>query len=276
MPEPYIHPTAIVDPRARIAPGVKIGPWCRITGDVTLGDNCVLHERVTLQGPLTFGARNVLYPQVAVGLEPQDRKFNPTTAGVGVLIGDDNIFREGVTIHRATGAHPTTLGHRNYLMANSHLGHDVRVGNDCTFANGVLIAGHAVIHDSVTFGGNAAVHQFCHIGRLVMFSGVAAVTQDVPPFCTVFSTRFIGSLNTVGLRRAGYRDHLENLQEAFDLFFLGNLPNRAALERIEKRVGLDPLCKEFIDFIRTTLNRDKKRGITPYGGSRDHSEDDDK
>lgn len=274
MPEPDIHPTAIIDPLARIAPGVKIGPWCHITGDVTLGEGCILHERVTLHGPLILGARNVLYPQAAIGLEPQYRKFDPATAGAGVLIGDDNILREGVTIHRATGAHPTTLGHRNYLMVNSHLGHDVHVGNDCTFANGALIAGHAIIHDSVTFGGNAAVHQFCHIGRLVMVGGVAATSQDVPPFCTVYNTRSIRSLNIIGLRRGGYRAHIDNLQEAFDLFFLGNMSNMSALEKIEKRVGLDPLCREFIDFIRTTLSRDRKRGISPYDGSRESLADD--
>lgn len=267
MPDPDIHPSSIIDPSVQIAPGVKIGPWCRIIGDVAIGHGCVIHERVTLKGPLRIGAGNIFYPQAAIGLEPQDRKFDPKTDGTGVVIGDHNILREGATIHRATRDKPTTIGHRNYLMANSHVGHDARIGNDCTLANGTLLAGHVTVDDRVTFGGNAVVHQFCRVGRLVMFSGVAGATQDIPPFCTVYSTRLIGSLNVVGLRRAGYREHIENLQEAFDIFFRRGLSNRVALDTIERRTGTDPLCQEFAAFIRHT-----ERGITAFGGSAQDAE----
>ncbi|MCE9589066.1 MAG: acyl-ACP--UDP-N-acetylglucosamine O-acyltransferase [Planctomycetes bacterium] len=262
MPGSDIHPTAIIDPRAELAAGVKVGPWCSITGRVVIGEGTMLHERVTLNGPLVIGRGNVFYPQSVIGLEPQDRKFAPATEGAGVVMGDENIVREGVTIHRATGAHATTLGDRNYLMVNSHVGHDVVIGNTCTFVNGSLVGGHARVGDSVTLGGNACVHQFCRMGRMSMLAGTRGVTQDVPPFCTVYNPRRISSLNLVGLRRAGYRERIENLQEAFDIFFRRGLANDTAVETIERRVGADPLCQEFIDFIRST-----KRGITAYGGS---------
>jgi UDP-N-acetylglucosamine acyltransferase len=116
---PQIDPTAIVDRRAEIAEGVAVGPWCVVEGAVKIGAGTRLLHRVSVKGPVTVGARNVFYPGVCVGYEPQDRKFDPDFEGAGVVIGDDNIFREGVTIHRATKARPTTIGHRNYLMATT-------------------------------------------------------------------------------------------------------------------------------------------------------------
>src|SRR5690606_15146162 len=111
---------------------VIIGPWCNIQGNVTIGPGCEIMERVTLRGPLVIGSNNKIYPNSCIGLEPQDRKYDPAFAGSGVLIGDDNVLREGVTIHRATGKLPTTLGNNNMLMANAHLAHDCIVGNQCT------------------------------------------------------------------------------------------------------------------------------------------------
>ena len=253
-----IHPTAIVDERAKLADDVIVGPWCLIEGDVELGPGCVLYERVSLRGPLKVGPGNRFYPHAVIGLEPQDRNVNPS--GHGIVIGEGNWFREGVTIHPSTSDHPTAVGDRNYLMANSHLAHDVRIGNDCNFANGVLLAGHAHVADRVTLGGNAVVHQFARIGRLSMMSGVAGIVKDLPPFCTVYRTRVVSSLNIVGLRRAGLREHIRPLKKAFEILFMSRHTNARAVERIETELGDHPLCVELAAFVRAST-----RGILVYG-----------
>jgi len=259
-----IHPSSFIDPRARLADDVEIGPWCMIDGQVTIGPGCRLLGRVSLRGPMTIGAGNVFYPNVCIGFEPQDRKFVYGSDGAGTLIGDNNIFREGVTIHRATAERPTTVGNQNMFMVNCHLGHDVSMGNNCTLANGVLIAGHVDIQDSVVIGGNTAVHQFCRLGRLAMLGGACGLTQDVPPFCTVYTLRRVGSLNLVGLRRQNYRQHIKPLQQAFDLLFRSHHSREAAVAAIERQLGSDPLCAEIARFAKST-----RRGITPFGRVRD-------
>ncbi len=254
-----IHPSAIVDSQAQLASSVVVGPGCVIVGRVTIGEGTRLIANVYLEGPLTIGRDCTLYPFVCLGMAPQDRKFDPAQSGAGLTIGDGNVLRESVTIHRATGDRSTTVGDRNYFMANSHAGHDCVIGNDCTFANGVLLAGHVTVSDNVTIGGNAAVHQFCRIGRLVMLSGVVAITQDVPPFCVAYSDRRVGSLNVVGLRRAGLRDHLQPLKRAFHILFRERHSNNVACDRIEAELGDNPLCAELAAFVRGS-----KRGISPY------------
>jgi len=259
---PKVHPTAIVDDRASLGEGAVVGPWCHIDGEVAIGPNTRLLERVSLKGPLTLGADNVLYPNACVGFAPQDRKFDPEHDGAGVHIGDRNILREGVSIHRATADLPTSLGHDNYLMANSHVAHDCRVGSHTMFANGALIGGHVHVGDMVILGGNAVLHQFCRVGRLALLSGLSGAGQDIPPFCISYKPRRIGSLNLIGLRRAGLRQHLRPLKSAFRTFFRLQLPNTVALQRIRDEVGHDPLVAEFVDFIA-----DSQRGITPYQSS---------
>jgi UDP-N-acetylglucosamine acyltransferase len=256
---PKVHPTAIVDPRARLADDAEVGPWCLIEGDVTLGAGCRLFERVSLRGPLVAGKNNVFYPQACIGIDPQDRKFDPSHDGPGVRIGDGNLFREGVTVHRSTGSRPTTIGNRNFLMANAHMGHDSTLADDAVMANGALLGGHVEVSDRAFLGGNSGVHQYCRVGRLAMLSGAAGLTQDLPPFCTIYDTRQIGSLNIVGLRRAGYRASIPNLRRAFSIFFRSGLSNHSAVARIEEDLGHDPLCLELAEFIKHS-----KRGITHY------------
>jgi len=259
-----VHPTAIVSGAAQLADGVEIGPWCVIEGDVTIGENTRLQHRVSLKGPLTLGPSNLVYPNALIGYEPQDRKFDPDTPGAGIVIGEDNILREGVTIHRATGDRPTTVGDHNYLMANSHIAHDCIVGSHCMFANGALLGGHVDLGDRVVLGGNAVVHQFCRVGRLAMISGIRGITRDLPPFCVVYDPRRVGSLNLVGLRRAGYRKHIDPLNRAFKILYRQNHTMPVALERIRSEVGDDPLVREFTDFVASS-----ERGITLYSSSRD-------
>lgn len=130
-------------------------------------------------------------------------------------------------------------------MVNSHLGHDAQMHNDCTLTNGALVGGHVELGDFAVLGGNAAVHQFCRIGRLSMIAGLHGVTQDLPPFCIVHRSRRVGSLNLIGLRRAGYRRHIEPLRQAFDLLYRHKLTNLAAAEQIAEELKDDPLCVEF-------------------------------
>lgn len=254
-----VHPTAIVDSRAELADDVSVGPGCIIEGTVRIGRGTRLLHRVSLQGPMTLGEANVLYPNVCLGFAPQDLKFDPDRAGAGLVIGSRNTFREGVTIHRATGEQPTRVGDDNVFMVNAHAGHDVQVGNACMIVNGALLAGHCEVGDRAIVSGNAAVHQFCRVGRLAMLGGTFCVTQDLPPFCTSNGSRSVGGINRVGLRRAGLGDHATAVKQAFDLIYRRrHLPGVAA-DLIESELGEDPLCMELVEFLRTT-----RRGITPF------------
>lgn len=257
---PQIHPTAAVNPQACLADDVFIGPHCVILGPAVLGPGTRLIAHVHLQGPITLGQSNTLYPYVCLGFEPQDRKFPPGSPTAGVRAGDHNIFREYTTIHAATGDKPTTIGHHNYFMVNSHLGHDVQLGDHNTLANGSLVGGHVHIHDHVTLGGNAAVQQFCRVGRLAMLSGVMGITRDLPPFCTVYNTRQVASLNVVGLRRAGYQRDIPALKKAFDILYRSNHTVANAVQRIRDEMAHQPLCLELAEFVDAS-----KIGICNYG-----------
>jgi UDP-N-acetylglucosamine acyltransferase len=259
-----IHPSAIVDEQATLADDVTVGPGCIIEGRVELGPGTHLLHRVSLRGPLIVGEANTFYPNAAIGYEPQDLKFDPATEGAGVVIGDRNVFREGVTIHRATGEQPTSIGSDNMLMANSHVAHDCMVGDHVVMANAATLGGHVQVHDRAFLGGHATVHQHCRVGRLALASGLQGLSMDLPPFCVCYYTRTVGSLNLVGLRRNGLRDHIKPLKQAFRLFYMSRLTNPKAIERIEQEAGDDPLVAEFVAFLRET-----KRGITAYGGSRE-------
>jgi len=254
-----IHPTSEIDSQADLAEDVSIGPGCVIRGCVRSGAGTRVIGHAYLQGPLTIGRENTIYPFTTLGFAPQDRKYNPLEQGAGVLIGDGNVFRESVTIHRATGQRPTTIGDGNYFMVNSHAGHDVVMGDDNMLANGALLAGHVEVADRVIFGGNCAVHQFCRVGRLVMMSGQQGVTRDLPPFSICYEDRRVGGLNLVGLRRAGYRDHIPALKEAFTILYRNGHANLSAVDLIERELGNDTLCMELVAFVRTT-----SRGITGY------------
>lgn len=233
-----------------------------VDGSVRLESGVVLMHRVSLNGPLTIGRDTVIYPGACIGYAPQDLKFARDEDGAGTIIGERNVLREGVTIHRATKDMPTTLGDDNYLMANSHLGHDVVVGNSCMIANGALLAGHVNMADKVVVGGNAAIHQFVRIGRLAIISGMAPITQDVTPFSMVYRTGELRALNLVGLRRNGLREHIDPLKRALRYAFHDGLPTPKAVELIESNLADDVLCQEFAAFIKGT-----QRGLQSGGRS---------
>lgn len=261
---PTVHSSAIVDSSVHLDDDVVIGPGCMVQGAVRIGSGTKLIHNVMIRGPVVIGARNTLYSNVCLGYPPQHRGIAPDAPTSGVRIGDDNVLREGVTLHSATKEEPTSIGDRNYLMVNSHLGHDARIDNDVTMANGALLGGHVHVADRAFIGGNAAVHQFVRIGRLAMIGGIAASHLDVPPFCVIHETREVGSLNLIGLRRAGLRDHIEALKEAFRITFREHHTTPRAAALIEERLGDDALCMEWAAFLRGT-----KRGIAHYHAARD-------
>src|ERR1043166_3774987 len=203
MASATIHPTAVVDSRAEIGSGCVIGPYCVIGADVKLGEGCRLHSHVVLDGMTTIGPRCEFFPFATAGLKTQDLKF---AGGKCYLeIGSDNVFREHVTVHTATGdGLVTRIGSHNNFLAYAHIAHDCVVGDHVIFSNNGTLAGHVIVEDHAIVGGLAAVHQFCRVGKMSIIGGCAKVVQDVPPFMIVDGhpgeTR---GVNKVGLERKG-------------------------------------------------------------------------
>ncbi|HSQ57716.1 MAG TPA: acyl-ACP--UDP-N-acetylglucosamine O-acyltransferase, partial [Gemmata sp.] len=202
-----IHPSAIISDEARFGEGVRLGPFVVVEGPVTIGSATTIRPFAHLIGPMTIGENNDIGSGAVLGGAPQHLgyKGEPTE----VVIGDGNIIREHVTIHRAMpagvghGSGVTRVGHRNMFMANSHVAHDCVVGNECMFANGAVIGGHAIVGDRALLSGNSAVHQFCRVGRLGLLSGASATSKDIAPFWVMQEVNQVCGVNTIGMRRAG-------------------------------------------------------------------------
>ena len=254
-----IHPTAIVDPLARIDPSASIGPYAVVEGAVQVGPQSNIQSHAKLMGPLTMGSGNIVHSFASLGDVPQDLKF--TGQNSYLTIGDRNIFREHVTVHRGTSGQ-TVLGSNNYLMVASHVGHNCRVGNHVTLVNGALLGGHVVVEDRAIIGGNCAIHQFCRIGRLAMISFTSAYNVDVPPFCMAISTNLITQLNSVGLRRSGMSVESQNaLRRMFRWIYRthAGVPLAKALDDLPPELGSVPEIQEFNAFVKST-----KRGVARF------------
>jgi len=245
-----IHPSAVVSPEARLAEDVQIGPCAVLEGDVQLGPGCVVRPHAHLVGPLVMGRNNLVFSGAVIGEQPQHLKYagEPTRTE----IGDGNIFREHVTIHRGTTqAVVTRIGSNNYFMASSHVGHDCQVGSNCIFANGALLGGHCVCGDAVYMSGNSAVHQFVTLGRLSLLSGCSGASQDVPPFAIIRSINCVVGVNVVGMRRAGLSHaQIDGVRRAFHLLFFGKQTLTAAAAQVEAQLGAIDTVQELIAFIR--------------------------
>jgi UDP-N-acetylglucosamine acyltransferase len=198
----HVHASAIVDARAELAPDVVVGPYAIVEAGVSLGAGCVLHPHAVVRGPARLGAGNVVHPFAVVGGEPQAKRH---VGGSGrVQAGDANVFREHVTVHGGTEGRTTLIGASNLFMVGAHVAHDVTVGSFCVLANGVQLAGHAVIEDWVTLGGLSGVAQFVRVGESAFVAAAAACERDVPPFVVAQGDRArVRGLNVVGLRRRG-------------------------------------------------------------------------
>lgn len=265
---PEVHPTAFVAPECELAENTKIGPYCVLSGRIRLDAGVELIGNVYLQGPLTVGPGTIFYPFVCVGFEGQDVKFKRGQPTAGVVIGEKCILREHSTINAATKTdHPTRLGDRGFLLIGAHIGHDAVVGNDVTMVNNSAIGGHGLIADNVLLGGQAAIHQFVRVGRFAHVAGDCAISQHVPPFCTVNERNRIGGINRVGLRRAGMpREHITAIVTAYKDILRDPKPNDESIAILRGRaaeLNCDPLREmaEFIEGCKTT-----GRGITPGMG----------
>jgi UDP-N-acetylglucosamine acyltransferase len=251
-----IHPTAVIDPTARLAEDVEIGPYAVIEGAVNLDAGCVLRPHAHLIGPLKLGRNNIVHSGAVLGERAQHLRYDGPN--MGVIIGDDNVFREHVTIHSGTVEHGTRIGHRNYFMASSHVAHDCEIGNQCIFANGALLAGHVNVADSVFMSGISAVHQFTCLGRLSMMSGGATTSKDVPPFFVQEGRNRAVGVNVVGMKRVGLgAEQIDAVREAYRMLYLQRKVLPAAVETIERHLGHVDVVAELIAFIRAS-----KRGIT--------------
>jgi len=248
-----IHPTAIVDPGARLGAGVRVGPYCIIGANVELGDASRLQHHVTLEGPSVIGAGNVFYAYASIGQQTQDLKYQgePTR----LQIGDGNTFREFVTVHRGTAPESCTrVGNRGNFLAYSHVAHDCVVGDGVIFSNNGTLAGHVEVGDYAVIGGLTAVHQYCRIGRHAITGGCSKIVQDVPPFLIADGNPArVRGVNQVGLERHGFPpESAKRLREAYRLLYRSKLNAKQALEEIRKALWGSPEIEHLVTFIETS------------------------
>ncbi len=258
---PAIHPTALVHPEAILGEDVTVGPFAILDRAVRIGARTRIGPRVTLFPHTEVGADCVIHDHAVLGDLPQDLAFKGGTSAV--RLGDGCVVREGVTVHRGTKPDTeTVVGDGCFLMANSHVAHNCRLGRQVILANGVLLAGYVEVGDRAFISGNSVVHQFCRIGTLVMMSGLTAASKDVPPFCIIRSGHLnaVAGLNTVGLRRAGLSsDDRQALRRAFHVLYQAGLNISQAVARLRAERNTCEPVRQLCDFIETS-----RRGICRF------------
>lgn len=250
-----IHQTAIIHPNAKIASGVSIGAYTVIDENVSVGVNCKIGPHVYLTGHTTIGAGNSFHAGAVIGDTPQDLKYKdePTR----LRIGDNNVFREHVTIHRSNKLEEdTVIGSGNFFMANSHVAHNCLIGNNNILANGALVAGHVTIGDKVFISGNCLVHQFVRIGTLALMQGGSGISKDLPPFTIARGQNHTCGLNIIGLRRAGVTSEQRlELKKIYHTLFRGGHNFKTAVAEAQKEFHGE-FSQVLLDFCATT-----KRGV---------------
>lgn len=248
-----IHPTAIVSPEAEIGTDVTIGPYCRIGDRVKIGNRCRFDSHVIVEGPSIIGENNYFFPFGTIGLQPQDLKFKGEETFL--TVGDHNVFREYVNVHRGTkgGGGHTRIGDHNFLMAYVHIGHDSKIGNNVILANAATLAGHVIIEDHATIGAFSGVHQFCRVGTHGYVGGYSVITKDVLPYSKTVSERSTHAYgpNIIGLERKGFSsEQITNIRAAFRLLLQSKLNTSQAVESIKAKVQ-SPEVQVILDFIET-------------------------
>ena len=256
-PDADIHPSAIVHANAKVGAGTVVGPYVTIGEHVTIGRDCRIGASCVIDGLTRIGDRNEIFPMASIGLVPQDLKFGGELTRLE--IGDRNVIREFVTIHRGTkgGGGVTTIGDHNLLMAYTHIAHDCHVGSHTIFANGATLAGHVLVEDYASVGAFSGVHQFCRVGRYAFIGGYSVVTRDALPFVkTVGNRARIYGINTIGLIRRGFtQDAIAKLRRAYRHLLHSNTSR--ALSQIERDASLKtPEVGYIVEFIRSS-----KRGV---------------
>ncbi|HEX8411056.1 MAG TPA: acyl-ACP--UDP-N-acetylglucosamine O-acyltransferase [Thermoanaerobaculia bacterium] len=254
-----IDATAIVSPDATLAPDVTVGAYTVIGPHVSVGAGTVIGPHVRIEGPTQVGERNRFVGQASIGTEPQDLKFKGERTEL--RIGNDNVFREFVTVNRGTtgGGAITTIGSHNFFMAYAHVAHDCHIGEGTIFANNATLAGHVEVGDFSTIGAFSAVHQFCRVGDHAFIGGGSICTQDVLPFVKTVGNRPAKTygVNNIGLERKGFtKETVEALQRAYRLLVRSKLRLHEALDRIEAELGFHAEVRYFAEFVR-----ESKRGV---------------
>ncbi len=254
-----IHPTAIVDPKAEIGEGVEIGPYSIVEKGVIIGEGTWIGPHVVIREGTSIGRRCRIYQFSSIGEAPQAVAYRGEKTLL--LLGDENIIRESVTLHRGTvkGGGQTVIGNQNFFMAYSHVAHDCQIGNQVVLANGATLGGHIIIEDHAVIGGLSAVHQFCRIGASAFVSGVTGVVLDIPPYMLAAGSRAkLFGLNTIGLKRQNFREEtIRALKTAYRIIFRSGLTLEKAIRNVEDS-GLSqvPEVAHLLRFIQQT-----KRGI---------------
>jgi UDP-N-acetylglucosamine acyltransferase len=253
------HPTAVIHPKAQVACSVTVGPYAVIGENVEVGEDCEVMSHAVIEGPTRLGKRNRIFPYAGLGLPCQDLKYHgePTR----VEIGDDNVIREFVTVHRGTvdGGGVTKVGNRNFLMAYVHIAHDCRLGNHIIMANGASLAGHVEIGDHAMVGAFCGIHQFCRIGAYSFLGAYSVVNQDVLPYSKTSAPRPLSvyGANRLGLERRGMsKQDVSELEAAFRLLTRSKLNTTQALEAIEARGAKSEHVRALVEFVRSS-----ERGI---------------
>ena len=253
-----IHSQAIVDPAASLADDVTVGPWTMIGPDVEIGPGCIIEPHVVIRGPTCIGAGNHIYQFSSIGEATPDLKYRnePTR----LVIGDHNVIRENVTIHRGTvqDRSETTIGDHNLIMANAHIGHDSIIGNHTVLVNNSALAGHVSVGDWAILSGYTLVHQFCQIGAHSFTGMGSAIGKDVPAYVTVSGAPAQAkAINLEGLRRRGFSSTaIGQLRRAFKILYRQSLTLDLALQRLESMADKTPEVLVFIESIRAS-----ERGI---------------
>ena len=253
-----IHPTAAIHPGAQIDTGVEIGPYTVIAEDVRIGKNTKIGPHVVIDRWTTIGANCNIFQFTSIGAPPQDLGYKGEKTEV--IIGDNNVIREFVTIHRATTKQQrkTVCGSNNLFMNYVHIAHDCSLGDNIIMANSATLAGHVSIADHAIVGGLVAIHQHVRIGAYCIIGGATAVSKDIPPYVLAVGNRAkLYGLNSVGLRRQGFtRAELEEIKRSYNIIFRSSLTLSEAIERLKTEMPDSPHAKRFVDFITAS-----KRGL---------------
>ena len=231
-----VHPSAVIDPSARLGTGVQVGAYTVIGAEVEIGDNTRIGPHCTIQGPTRIGRDNIFHGHAAIGGDPQDKKYSGER--VELEIGDGNSIREFVTINRGTfeGGGTTRIGDRNWILAYTHIAHDCSIGSDCVFSNNATLAGHVTVGDHVILSGFAGVHQFCRIGAHAFIGMGAFVNGDVPPFVMVAQEKYARArgINAEGLKRRGFdTGRIASIKRAYRALYMGD----AKLDEAKSELG---------------------------------------
>ena len=249
-----VHPSAVVDAGAELADDVEVGPLCVLGDGVSIGPGTRLVARCTVLGPTRLGARNVVYPGACLGAPPQDRSYDgePTE----LVVGDDNVVREQVTVHRGTakGGGVTRIGSRCLLMVGAHVAHDCVLEDDVTLTNLATLGGHVTVGQGAVLGGHTAVAPFARLGAISFLAGGAMVERDVPPFAIAAGDRArVRALNVVGLKRNGVPEaSRQALDRAFKMIWLSGQPVARGLDAVRMELGTDDYVARLVSFLESS------------------------